>query len=209
MVRWRASWRERAWLPTHPTCPWLPEKLLFTQVCWTFDIEITKTSSCVVILNGCLFHPGITLSEYFRDMGYNVSMMADSTSRWAEALREISGRLAEMPAGTRAVTILAPTANIINYKIWNKFVFVCSHSQIAVILPISEHVWPHFMSVPAELNVLVTQRERAVWALWERKWIYCFFFRCHLLFCFSKGFYFSSIFDIFLINRTTYDCCYC
>jgi len=42
---------------------------------------------------------GITLSEYFRDMGYNVSMMADSTSRWAEALREISGRLAEMPAG--------------------------------------------------------------------------------------------------------------
>ena len=39
------------------------------------------------------------MSEYFRDMGYNVSMMADSTSRWAEALREISGRLAEMPAG--------------------------------------------------------------------------------------------------------------
>lgn len=45
------------------------------------------------------FDSGITLSEYFRDMGYNVSMMADSTSRWAEALREISGRLAEMPAG--------------------------------------------------------------------------------------------------------------
>lgn len=43
-------------------------------------------------------YTGITLSEYFRDMGYNVSMMADSTSRWAEALREISGRLAEMPA---------------------------------------------------------------------------------------------------------------
>ena len=40
------------------------------------------------------------MSEYFRDMGFNVSMMADSTSRWAEALREISGRLAEMPAGT-------------------------------------------------------------------------------------------------------------
>ena len=38
-----------------------------------------------------LFIAGITLSEYFRDMGYNVSMMADSTSRWAEALREISG----------------------------------------------------------------------------------------------------------------------
>lgn len=47
-----------------------------------------------------IFVSGITLSEYFRDMGYHVSMMADSTSRWAEALREISGRLAEMPAGT-------------------------------------------------------------------------------------------------------------
>jgi len=43
-------------------------------------------------------YTGITLSEYFRDQGFNVSMMADSTSRWAEALREISGRLAEMPA---------------------------------------------------------------------------------------------------------------
>lgn len=54
-------------------------------------------SSCLNILFVCAL--GITLSEYFRDMGYNVSMMADSTSRWAEALREISGRLAEMPAG--------------------------------------------------------------------------------------------------------------
>merc|ERR1712124_138975 len=41
---------------------------------------------------------GVTTAEYFRDVGYNVAMMADSTSRWAEALREISGRLAEMPA---------------------------------------------------------------------------------------------------------------
>lgn len=48
---------------------------------------------------------GITLSEYFRDMGYHVSMMADSTSRWAEALREISGRLAEMPAGKSALPV--------------------------------------------------------------------------------------------------------
>ena len=52
---------------------------------------MTSTSSTLPL--------GITLSEYFRYMGYNVSMMADSTSRWAEALREISGRLAEMPAG--------------------------------------------------------------------------------------------------------------
>lgn len=40
---------------------------------------------------------GITIAEYFRDMGYSVSIMADSTSRWAEALREMSGRLEEMP----------------------------------------------------------------------------------------------------------------
>lgn len=44
------------------------------------------------VLNGS----GITIAEYFRDMGYNVSMMADSTSRWAEALREISGRLVSL-----------------------------------------------------------------------------------------------------------------
>lgn len=50
---------------------------------------------------------GITLSEYFRDMGYDVAMMADSTSRWAEALREISGRLGEMPADSGYPAYLA------------------------------------------------------------------------------------------------------
>lgn len=43
-------------------------------------------------------YTGITLAEYYRDMGYHTALMADSTSRWAEALREISGRLEEMPA---------------------------------------------------------------------------------------------------------------
>ncbi|KAL6972563.1 hypothetical protein U1Q18_026736 [Sarracenia purpurea var. burkii] len=52
-------------------------------------------------------YTGITIAEYFRDMGYNVSMMADSTSRWAEALREISGRLAEMPADSGYPAYLA------------------------------------------------------------------------------------------------------
>jgi len=52
-------------------------------------------------------YTGITLSEYLRDMGYNISMMADSTSRWAEALREISGRLAEMPADSGYPAYLA------------------------------------------------------------------------------------------------------
>ncbi|KAH8262191.1 hypothetical protein KR038_008923 [Drosophila bunnanda] len=59
---------------------------------------VANTSNMPVAAREASIYTGITLSEYFRDMGYHVSMMADSTSRWAEALREISGRLAEMPA---------------------------------------------------------------------------------------------------------------
>ncbi len=58
---------------------------------------VANTSNMPVAAREASIYTGITLAEYFRDMGYNVSMMADSTSRWAEALREISGRLAEMP----------------------------------------------------------------------------------------------------------------
>ncbi|EIE78960.1 V-type proton ATPase catalytic subunit A [Rhizopus delemar RA 99-880] len=59
---------------------------------------VANTSNMPVAAREASIYTGITLSEYFRDMGKNVAMMADSTSRWAEALREISGRLAEMPA---------------------------------------------------------------------------------------------------------------
>jgi V-type H+-transporting ATPase subunit A len=59
---------------------------------------VANTSNMPVAAREASIYTGITLSEYFRDQGLNVSMMADSTSRWAEALREISGRLAEMPA---------------------------------------------------------------------------------------------------------------
>ena len=59
---------------------------------------VANTSNMPVAAREASIYTGITLAEYFRDMGYNVSMMGDSTSRWAEALREISGRLAEMPA---------------------------------------------------------------------------------------------------------------
>lgn len=59
---------------------------------------VANTSNMPVAAREASIYTGITLAEYFRDMGKNVSMMADSTSRWAEALREISGRLAEMPA---------------------------------------------------------------------------------------------------------------
>jgi len=59
---------------------------------------IANTSNMPVAAREASMYTGVTLSEYFRDQGYHVAMMADSTSRWAEALREISGRLAEMPA---------------------------------------------------------------------------------------------------------------
>lgn len=61
-------------------------------------ILVANTSNMPVAAREASIYTGITLSEYFRDQGMDVSMMADSTSRWAEALREISGRLAEMPA---------------------------------------------------------------------------------------------------------------
>lgn len=59
---------------------------------------VANTSNMPVAAREASIYTGITLAEYFRDQGMNVTMMADSTSRWAEALREISGRLGEMPA---------------------------------------------------------------------------------------------------------------
>ena len=78
------------WLPacmpaSLPACPATPPA---SRPALTFPPE-PPSPSCF---------PPACPAEYFRDMGYNFSMMADSTSRWAEALREISGRLAEMPA---------------------------------------------------------------------------------------------------------------
>ncbi len=61
-------------------------------------VLIANTSNMPVAAREASMYTGITLAEYYRDMGYHVAMMADSTSRWAEALREISGRLEEMPA---------------------------------------------------------------------------------------------------------------
>lgn len=61
-------------------------------------VLIANTSNMPVTAREASIYTGITMGEYFRDMGYDVAIMADSTSRWAEALREISGRLEEMPA---------------------------------------------------------------------------------------------------------------
>ena len=61
-------------------------------------VLIANTSNMPVAAREASIYTGVTLAEYYRDMGYHVAIMADSTSRWAEALREISGRLEEMPA---------------------------------------------------------------------------------------------------------------
>lgn len=60
-------------------------------------VLIANTSNMPVAAREASVYTGITIAEYFRDMGYNVAVMADSTSRWAEAMREMSGRLEEMP----------------------------------------------------------------------------------------------------------------
>ena len=60
-------------------------------------VLIANTSNMPVVAREASVYTGITIAEYFRDMGYNVAVMADSTSRWAEAMREMSGRLEEMP----------------------------------------------------------------------------------------------------------------
>ncbi|MEY8339408.1 V-type ATP synthase subunit A [Lachnospiraceae bacterium 62-35] len=61
-------------------------------------VLIANTSNMPVAAREASLYSGLTLAEYYRDMGYHVAIMADSTSRWAEALRELSGRLEEMPA---------------------------------------------------------------------------------------------------------------
>ncbi|CAJ0593817.1 unnamed protein product [Cylicocyclus nassatus] len=68
---------------------------------------VANTSNMPVAAREASIYTGITLAEYFRDMGLHVAMMADSTSRWAEALREISGRLGEMPADSGYPAYLA------------------------------------------------------------------------------------------------------
>ena len=60
-------------------------------------VLIANTSNMPVAAREASIYTGITIAEYYRDMGYSVAIMADSTSRWAEALREMSGRLQEIP----------------------------------------------------------------------------------------------------------------
>ena len=71
-------------------------------------VLIANTSDMPVAAREASIYTGITIAEYFRDMGYSVALMADSTSRWAEALREMSGRLEEMLVRKVIRHILAP-----------------------------------------------------------------------------------------------------
>ena len=61
-------------------------------------VLVANTSNMPVAAREASIYTGVTIAEYYRDMGYDVVLVADSTSRWAEALREMSGRLEEMPA---------------------------------------------------------------------------------------------------------------
>ena len=76
-------------------------------------VLIANTSDMPVAAREASIYIGITIAEYFRDMGYSVALMADSTSRWAEALREMSGRLEEMPERKVILHILA--------AVWHSF----------------------------------------------------------------------------------------
>ena len=72
-------------------------------------VLIANTSNMPVAAREASIYTGITIAEYYRDMGYHVALMADSTSRWAEALREVSGRLERCPL-RKATRLTWPTA---------------------------------------------------------------------------------------------------
>ena len=78
-------------------------------------VLIANTSNMPVAAREASIYTGITIAEYYRDMGYHVALMADSTSRWAEALREVSGRLEEMPAEEGYPAYLVITSYSIHY----------------------------------------------------------------------------------------------
>lgn len=86
-------------------------------------VLIANTSDMPVAAREASIYTGITIAEYFRDMGYNVALMADSTSRWAEALREMSGRLEEMPGeegypaylGSRVAQFYERAGHVVNF----------------------------------------------------------------------------------------------
>lgn len=95
-------------------------------------ILIANTSNMPVAAREASIYTGITIAEYFRDMGYSVAIMADSTSRWAEALREMSGRLEEMPGDEGYPAYLASRAAEF-YERAGKVVCLGSDSRVGAL----------------------------------------------------------------------------
>jgi len=95
-------------------------------------ILVANTSNMPVAAREASMYTGITMAEYFRDMGYSVAIMADSTSRWAEALREMSGRLEEMP-GEEGYPAYLPTRIAEYYERAGRVECLCSDSRIGAV----------------------------------------------------------------------------
>ncbi len=95
-------------------------------------IMIANTSNMPVAAREASIYTGITMAEYFRDMGYDVALMADSTSRWGEALREVSGRLEEMP-GEEGYPAYLPTRLAAFYERAGRMVCLGSADRIGSV----------------------------------------------------------------------------
>jgi V/A-type H+-transporting ATPase subunit A len=98
-------------------------------------VLIANTSNMPVAAREASVYTGITIAEYFRDMGYSVAVMADSTSRWAEAMREISGRLEEMP-GEEGYPAYLGTRIAEFYERSGKVECLCSDERIGAVTTI-------------------------------------------------------------------------
>ena len=95
-------------------------------------ILVANTSNMPVAAREASMYTGITMAEYFRDMGYSVAIMADSTSRWAEALREMSGRLEEMP-GEEGYPAYLPTRIAEYYERAGRVVCLGSDERVGAV----------------------------------------------------------------------------
>jgi V/A-type H+-transporting ATPase subunit A len=95
-------------------------------------VLVANTSNMPVAAREASMYTGITMAEYFRDMGYSVAIMADSTSRWAEALREMSGRLEEMP-GEEGYPAYLPTRIAEYYERAGRVECLCSDGRIGAV----------------------------------------------------------------------------
>lgn len=119
-------------------------------------VLIANTSDMPVAAREASIYTGITIAEYFRDMGYSVALMADSTSRWAEALREMSGRLEEMPGeegypaylGSRLAQFYERAGHVVSLgKKEEKEHFPLSEQYLLrVVIHLSRYLRLHFVS---------------------------------------------------------------